>query len=418
METAIYSATTVQNSLQVTDCTSLKSSVQFSMLLLLAVACRLVQSIGNDSVPRLPPILPRPLSTASQSLSPDLVPTICEFLEIPDIHKLTLTAKSLHNACYSLSKFHVSAKNNSHHHCKEALLSQKFKYLLNNTELVLTDLMNLPCIFNLTNDTEAVNHFCQENPTIPISIGIEKETKAPFMLFQLRPVNHLRWYHLFTPLFVQIRYPSDIEYCIMVLFPPSSADISIFKYDGEKSLSELTGSERPRVQFIENILKSGEFEWENRKWTLMDKQTIFQKIMFNTATMFIIDCFRFCLLLCSIPISGILYIYGWWENYHQTDTAILLQFMVEKSNTFKLLTYDFPEEIQLVRLRCKFWISCIHFYTIRIQWSALKKLNWSLKMFTVSLNDRVVAMSMHHWLQWNAVLFGPKMHWDCYDAIV
>ena len=38
----------------------------------------------------------------------------------------------------------------------------------------------------------------------------------------------------------------------------------------------------------------------------------------------------------------------------------------------------------------------------------LIKLNWSFTMFTVSLNNRVMKISMHHGPPWNAVLVGQR----------
>ena len=51
-----------------------------------------------------------------------------------------------------------------------------------------------------------------------MGIGIDRDTKSEFILFHVKPVNYLKFYHLFIKLIHQMKYSSYYDYVIIIKF--------------------------------------------------------------------------------------------------------------------------------------------------------------------------------------------------------
>ena len=83
-----------------------------------------------------------------------------------------------------------------HQSWKSDILSEKFRHLLNNTNLTIDDLMKLPSIMAADVGIISRNHnteFCKCHPNISAAIGMQKQSNLPLIMLRVKPLNSSQW---------------------------------------------------------------------------------------------------------------------------------------------------------------------------------------------------------------------------------
>ena len=194
-------------------------------------------------------------------LSTDLIPSIARFLTPQNIHNLAATSKVIHNAC-NLSQHHWHHQ----HLSKDALLEERFVYLLRNTNLTIYDLASLPSAFIGIKGRE-ITSFCKGNPTVTSVIGIDKCTKTGFMLFQLRPVTDNMECNV-NSLFGKRRYVLMIDFQEMTSPVLIIYQYRLFNHQIKIHYFRYINN----VSFVEQIINVGQTEIDNTTWILAGNQ--------------------------------------------------------------------------------------------------------------------------------------------------
>ena len=201
----------------------------------------------------------------------------------------------------------------NHKSWKRRIISHRFGVLLNNTRLTVDDLLKLPQLSNTSiigdkiinsckdkimgilhtminnkSDHNNIIHFCEQNPSINIAIGIDKYTNIPFIFLRLEPWDITSDGYVRHKWPMKIRYSHSREYIVVIQFlrvnNKKQVCSVLYSYDTQDNHSyiEMYSFGIIKIQpyqklilfdFIENIIKYGQGKYYNTLWDLADTRS-------------------------------------------------------------------------------------------------------------------------------------------------
>ncbi len=308
-----------------------------STSLLLSFIITIIPNNGGES-PKGKAQLSRPLIAKSQrsygtentnqsnfrSMPPHLLPQCIQFMDKSSLHNLATTNKMMNKCCHNY--------NNHTHWNKQELFEWYFNPLIGtNTRLTIEELMQIKSIFLQFDDYGNIINYFKNNPDITTGIGIGTNNVSKgmyrgmyrehygFIVFHIKPINNIEWYHLFANDFSEMKFPPNTEYfmiitrCRLILISDND-----YKFSRLPWHIEVT-------QIIEKLLKNGEVKLDGVKWILSNKrETCGQKFINNQHLMRLISNIKCC---CGIFWTSICV--AFWVTSAVASVLLILAYMTE-----------------------------------------------------------------------------------------